>query len=183
MRIRNTILLSMLIAMLTSFAFAQDFELTKHPGYIDLDQIEIPKGAGDVTEVTIGPELLQMFAAMGGGEGMPAEMGSLFSIRVKSFEIDAEMAESLRPVYEKIEKKLAKEGWISMVKVKKNGEESTNVSIKYDKNGQMQGLMVMSIDPYDEASFVNIVGKIDLKDLGFLGQHVSGSALDSLDNM
>lgn len=183
MRIRNAIWLSVILSMLTSFVFAQDFDLTKHPGYIDLDQIEIPKNAGDVTEVTIGPELLQMFAAMGGGEDLPAEMGSLFSIRVKTFEVDAKMAQELRPIYDKIEKKLSKDGWVSMVKVKKNGEESTNVSIKYDKKGQMQGLMVMSIDPYDEASFVNIVGKVDLKDLGFLGQHVSGSALDSLDNM
>ncbi len=184
MRIRIIVCASLIFLVTTAFVLAQDFDLTKHPGYIDLSQIEIPKGAGDITEVTIGPELLRAFAAMGGGaEGLPADMKSLFSINVKTFEINAEIADELRPVFEKIEKKMAKEGWVSLVKVRKNGEENTNVSIKYDKKGEMQGLMVMSIDPFDEAAFVNIVGKINIKDLGFLGQHVSGSALDSLDSL
>ena len=174
-----------MIAMLLSAAsiMAQNYDLTKHPGYVDLDQIQIPKGAGDVTEVTLGPELLRALSAITGAETGMAQFNDLFSIRVKSFEINPEIAEDLYPVFEKIEKKLQKEGWAQLVRVKKNDEEHTNVSIKYGKKGEMEGLVVMTVDPYDEAAFVNIIGSINLKDLGFLGDHINGSALDSLGNL
>lgn len=172
-----------IMMMSVTILMAQNYDITKHPGYVDLDQIEIPKGAGDVTEVILGPELLRALSAMTGGENGMGQFTDLFSIRVKSFEINVDMANQLYPVFDKIEKKLQKEGWQQLVRVKKNDEEHTNISIKYGKNGTMEGLVVMSIDPYDEASFVNIIGSINLKDLGFLGDHIHGSALDSLGNL
>ncbi len=181
MRILNSAIILMLL--FTASLIAQDYDLKKHPGYVDLDQIKIPKGAGDVTEVILGPELLRAFSAFAGSETEMDQFNNLFSIRVKSFEINQDMAEELYPVFSKIEKKLQKEGWSQLVRVKKNDEEHTNISIKYGKKGGMEGLVVMTIDPYGEAAFVNIIGAINLKDLGFLGNHIDGSALDSLGNL
>ena len=159
---------------------AQDIELSMQPGYIDLDQIQIPNNADNVTEVDIGPGLINMIRQFSGeNEEVKKKMEGFLSIRVKSFDIDEETTETIRPIMEDIEKKLKKEKWEKLVRVK-DGDEVTNVSIKYSKKGKMQGLLVMSLEPNVEASFVNIVGAIDFNMLGDLGVDINASAMDSL---
>jgi len=160
---------------------AQDYK--NHPGYIDLSGIEIPNGAGEVTEVNIGPELFMMFNSFGDedkGDMPDFGNGGMFSINVKTFEIDEEHSVRVREEMKKIEKKLQKDNWTSIVRVK-SGDETTNVSVKFDKSKKKTlGLLVMSLEPGNEAAFVNIVGSVPLEALGNMGVNMNEDALDSL---
>ena len=50
----------MLIAPLP--AISTDDEIKNHPGYIDLDGIEVPKTSESMTVVDLGPDLLRIFS-------------------------------------------------------------------------------------------------------------------------
>lgn len=172
-----------LIALWTfGMAMAQD-DLTNHPGYVDLSGIEIPKGAGEVTEVNIGPDLFRMIRGFAGDDSeseMPFGADGMFSIVVKSFDIDEEHSDKVKEEMAKIEKKLQRENWATIVRVK-SGDETTNVSVKFEKKTKKTlGLLIMSLEPGNEAAFVNIVGSIPLEALGEMGVNMNENALDSL---
>ncbi|MBN2103941.1 DUF4252 domain-containing protein [bacterium] len=154
-----------------------------HPGYIDLSSIEIPNDAGEVTEVCIGPELFMMFQNFSDEKDdaeMPFGDGGMFSINVKTFEINADQSEKVSAEMKKIEEKLKREKWTPIVRVK-SGDETTNISVKFDKgNNKTMGLLIMSLEPGHEAAFVNIVGSVPLEAIGNMGVDMNEDALDSL---
>lgn len=153
---------------------AQAQDLSGHPGYVDLDRIEIPVDASEITEVNLGPELLRMAAKMdNGNEGLSTALDGLFGIRVKSFGLTPELAGQIRPIVDEIQAQLDNEGWKRLVYVK-DGEELVIVSMKYDPadENKVAGLMVIAFEPGDEATFVNIVGSIDLANMGDLLDNV-----------
>jgi hypothetical protein len=181
---RKSILFAGLAAgMLAVTGFAQDPKVINHPGFVNLDEIPVPPDAAEVTEVDIGPDLLGGMASMFSGEAheeIGKELEGFLSIRVKTFNIDSMMTLKLRPVMEKMEKRLNRENWKNIVRVRK-GREMTNVSIKYDKaHKKPMGLFIMSVEPGCEASFVNIVGSVDLGKLSQMGIDMNPNALDSL---
>jgi len=59
--------------------------------------------------------------------------------------------------------------WDRIVRVKKKNEVS-NVYIKTVDDDKIEGLVVTNIDYDGEASFVNIVGNIDLDSIGRLSE-------------
>ncbi|HDQ44404.1 MAG TPA: DUF4252 domain-containing protein [bacterium] len=162
-------------------AFAQDFDLINHPGYVNLEDIKIPDEAVNVTEVSIGPELFQMIRNFSGNEavGMP-KLDGFMNIQVKTFSVNEKVARELRPRMEKLEARLRRENWVPLVRVR-SGEVVTNISVKYSKDSKKtHGLFIMSLDPQDEAAFVNIVGNVDMNMLRNMNLGIQGSALDSL---
>lgn len=163
---------------------AGDARIEDHPGYIDLEGIEMPDVCESVTDISLGPNLLRLVSKSKDGDG---EDGSenLLLIRVKSFESDSFDVAKLEPVIERIEEKLKKEKWERIVHVVE-GDERTTVSIKYDDE-RILGLLVMAIEPDNEITFVNIVGSFDFEDLGNFNLDLNDfdidlgeSALDSL---
>jgi hypothetical protein len=177
----RTLYLASALVMFALPTFAQDFDLISQPGYVNLDEIEIPDNAVDVTEVSIGPELFQMIQNFS-GEDVPEmpKMDGFMNIQVKTFDVDELMAQELRPKMEKLEAKLRRENWVPIVRVR-SGEEFTNVSMKYSKDKKKSlGLFIMSLNPSENASFVNIVGNVDMNMLRNMDLGIHGSALDSL---
>lgn len=169
-----------LAALFAMSGMAQDFDLINHPGYINLDDIDIPENARNVTEVCIGPEILQMVNMFSDEDISKEEFGGFLNITVKTFDVDVDIAESIREKMMEIDKKLKREKWSPLVK-SRSGDEFTNVSIKYSKDRKKSlGLFIMSLDPNHEASFVNIVGNIDFNQLKDMDIGIKGSALDSL---
>ena len=82
------------------------------------------------------------------------------------------------PIIDRIEKKLKGEGWERLVLVK---EEDQRVVVSVKSDGEkIVGLLVMALDPSDEAAFVNVVGTIDFKSLESLDINLDESVLDSL---
>ncbi len=149
-------------------------DLSGHPGYVDLDRIQIPVDAGNITEVNLGPELLKMAMKMENGDtGLNDTLDGLFGIRVKSFGLTPELAGQIKPIVDDIQAQLDSEGWKRLVYVKE-GEELVIVSMKYDPadENKVAGMMVIAFEPGDEATFVNIVGQLDLANMGGLLENV-----------
>ena len=168
----------LVILILLTQLQAQDTDVTKLPGYVDLEQIPIPSKAGKITNITLGPSILGIVQqAVNGDDELSETLSGLFSIRVKTFEIDSQIAEELKPKILAIEEKLNSENWQKIVEVK-DLDEYTTISMKYDKE-KTAGLLIMSLED-DEASFVNIVGSIDFEKIGKLGGGLHIEALDSL---
>jgi hypothetical protein len=161
--------------------YAQDSELSRHPGFIDLSEIEVPDDDRKVTEISLGAPLLKLALSVNdnGDEDLDEAISGLFSIQVKSFEIHEDETKKYRSIIDKIEKKLQKENWQSLVRVKE-GDEASHISIKHDKNKAV-GLLIMTIDPEDEGTFVNIVGGINLKHLNNLNLGIDEDTLEELE--
>jgi hypothetical protein len=158
-------------------AFAQN-DMSRNPGYVDLDDIEIPDSVGEVTEVNLGPDLMRIAAPFA---PEAPDMKFPISIRVKSFQTDPRTAEKMKPIMEKIAKRLRDRNWKDLVRVQKRNE-FTVVSIKTDNHDRQMGMMVMSVEPSGEVSFVNLVGNMDFNMLPMMGINVGNgySAMDSL---
>lgn len=168
----------LMIFVLMTQLKAQDMDVTTLPGYVDLEQIPIPSKAGRITNITLGPPLLRIATqTVNGDDELSETLSGLFSITVKTFEIDSQVAEELKPKIEAIEEKLNNEDWQRIVEVK-DIDEYTTIRMKYDKE-KAAGLLIMSLED-DEASFVNIVGSIDFEQIGKLGGGLHIDALDSL---
>lgn len=169
-----------LLCVFSAVVFAQDTDVKKRPGYIDLSEIEIPVDADEVTEISLGPPLLNIARSIhsNGDEELNETLEGIFSIQVKSFIVNEEQAKKMRPIIKKIENKIYSDNWIRLVQVKSK-DELTIVAMKYDKK-MVCGLFVMSIKPGDESTFVNIVGNVDFNKLGDLNLGNYSSALDSL---
>lgn len=179
---RTKIFTILLILLFTGVqVFAQEIDVTKQPGYIDLEKIEIPESASEVTDISLGPAMLKMFQSFDEDENVSRKMNGLLSIRVKSFEINEEITQKIDPIINEIQEKLEKEKWEQLVRVK-DRDERTIISMKYEKNKPV-GLLIMSYKPYDTVTFANIVGNIDIEEIARMGMGFSNSMLDSLEDM
>ena len=173
------------LLLLAVSAAAQDRQLTKHPGYIDLEDIRIPDDAEDITEIDLGQGLLRLMTLFAEDDDdvkeMEDEFAKLFSIRVKSFALyHAEDIIEMRRIMEKKEKELDKNQWERLVRTKSKNEISI-ISIKVIKNRTV-GLFIMSLDEEGSVSFVNIVGGVNLATLTELGVGLSDSTLKALED-
>jgi hypothetical protein len=145
---------------------------------------ELAARASDVTEVTLGKNMLNFAAkVMNGKDDDDAEARHLIEglqgIYVREYEFEkegeysVEQIEQLRKYYETSE-------WTPMVHEhnKKTGETS-DVMVKL-VNGQSNGMFILDVEP-KEVSIVLILGTIHMDDLGKL-KGISGlSALGDLD--
>ncbi len=156
---------------------AQDYDYSQYPGFVDFGNLEQFENSEESTEVLINQNLLKMVAKMGSHmdingrrDSSFAEMvGGLKLIRVNVFGVDSTKTKSVFKLLSKINRELLRKGWDRLVR-QKSKDERTNVFIKTDHNSVIQGLVVTSVDK-SEATFVNIVGKIDLEKLGELSSN------------
>ena len=182
MRIRMGVLTLVMGWLWALGVMAQDVDITRHPGYVDLEEIRIPDKAGKITDIDLGPALLRL--AMWAEEetetaGLTKSLSGLLSIRVKSFDIRRDETERIRAVMEKIDKKLKKEKWEMLVRVK-GEEEVMNISLKTTK-GKIVGFFMMTLEAGEHVAFANIVGgNIDLESIKRMGMGLEDAGLDSL---
>ncbi len=162
-------------------AFATD-DLTKHPGYVDFDNIVKLFGKQETNvEVFLEPAMLQFIGKMASGDPeMAALCAKLLQIRVQSFQMDSDKVDAVEKTVADAAQKLEGQGWGPLIKVRdRKGGSQTYVYMKL-VNGKSQGMTVMNIDPHDEATFVNIVGEIDPEQIGRLSRTIHIDQLDSL---
>lgn len=171
-----------LIMLLTTpqCAMAQDIDVTRMPGYVDLEAIEIPVDAEEVVDIDLGPDLIHV--ALGVDEAQDSRvleaLDKIKSIRVKSFELDDDDADLFRREVEDIQKQLNTKGWKRMIFMK-DGEEMVSVNAIHDDK-TIVGLMVMVFEPGDTATFVNIVGEINFSTLMGLAKEVGDVDIEEL---
>jgi len=169
----NFLIIMLLIFITTSTCLIadDDKDLKKHPGYVNFDEIDIPKDAEETVEVYVRGPLLRLIAKATEHEdpGVSEILEKLLLIRVNTFSIDAGQADNLKPKISKIEKDLEKQKWEKVVRVKER-EELVNIYMKLDDKDRIVGLVVMAIEDGDEAVFVNIVGETDWEAIGKIGR-------------
>lgn len=138
-------------------------DVTKLPGYVDFGTMDIFGDVEKTVEIIIESNLMNMVAAMtrSSDPELSKALAKLKQIRVQAFPVQHEKLDALERKVTEVAKRLDRAGWQKMVSVKQPREnKQTYVYIKWVSN-VMEGLVVMDVDPKDDASFVNIVGQID----------------------
>ena len=152
------------------------------PGYMDLDWVHIPDGAAEVQDVVLDPVLAGL-AAKGvseNDEAMTKALSMVKSVRVKAFVLAAGQDESIvANDVRKLEDKLAKDGWQRLI-YSKDGAETVTISTMYNKDGEMVGLVVLNYETGKSATFVNVVGNLDLATLMKLAGEMHGEQLKAM---
>jgi len=161
------IVVAILVGLGSGMAFAQTSQL---PAPSPIEK-ELAARASDVTEVTLGKNMLDFAAKiMNGKDDNDAETRKLIEglegIYVREYDFDKEgqfspdEVDQLRKYFETTE-------WSSIVKERqrKTGE-STDVMVKL-VNGESHGLFILDVEP-KELTIVLILGPIHPEDLGKL---------------
>lgn len=177
MRARTLIPTMVLAALLAAPALAVD--IAKLPGYVDLDWISIPDGATEVQDIVLDPVLAGL--AAGGSDADPAlnqALAMVKSVRVKSFSLAGVDESSVAADVRKLQDRLAKGTWERLVYMK-DGDETVTVST-LTHAGKMAGLMVLTYEPGDSATFINVVGDLDLTTLLRLATQMHGEQLHGM---
>lgn len=177
MKARTLTLTAVLAVLLAVPALAED--ITKLPGYVDLDWISIPSGATEIQDIRLDPLLAGL--AAGGSDTDPAlnqALAMVKSVRVKSFSLAGVDEASVAGDVKKLQDRLAKNTWQRLIYVKE-GEETVTVST-LSHAGKLAGLMVLTYEPGDSATFINVVGDLDLTTLLRLATQMHGGELPGL---
>jgi hypothetical protein len=157
-------------------------DVNRHPGFVDFAALNVFGDEGPEVEVFLDRGLIAMVGSMSKRKDPAfAEMlNKLLQIRVQTFAIPNDKLSAIEAKTEEMARKLEGKGWQTLVRVNdKKDRSQTYVYIK-PRGGVFDGLVVMNVDPKDDASFVNIVGEIDPEKLGELGSKFDINELDSL---
>jgi hypothetical protein len=156
-------------------------EVSKLPGYVDLDWIRIPDGAAEIQDIVLDPILAGL--ALKGGATDEASLNQALamvkSVRVKSFSLASDQDEStVAADVKKLQERLTKDKWQRLIHVK-DGAETVTVSTLYN-GADMVGLMLLTYEPGDSATFINVVGNLDLATLLTLASQMHGTDLNGI---
>lgn len=168
----KTLTLTALMIVLLGFAGIVGAAPKDEPGYIDLNWIEIPANADEIQDIDLGHVLKSVAqdAEKNGDTELAKALGMVRSVRMKSFSVDHESAAMVKKAADRIKTQLEKEDWNRLAYMKDKTEE-VSINTKYDKDGNLVGLMVVVIDLEDTATFANVQGDLDLATL----MHLIGS--------
>jgi hypothetical protein len=183
MRISVACLVGALALMCAGSVRATDVEdITKLPGYCDFGTVNLFGHKEADVEVLLEQNLIQMVAAFSKSSDpdLATMLGKLKQIRVQTFAIEPDKLDAIEKKTEEVSHRLETQGWSPMIKVRKRtAGEQTYVYMKMLDN-RIQGMVVMNVDPKDEASFINIVGEIDPEKIGQLSHKFNLTGMDSI---
>lgn len=151
----------------TGMVRAQDSPLPLPP----LVEKELAARASNVTEVTLGKNMLEFAAKFLNGKGQDDAatrklIEGLQGIYVREYEFDKENQYSLEEV-EKLRKYFETSEWSPIVREReRKNSETTDVLVKM-VNGETHGMFVLEAEP-KELTIVLILGPIRMEDLGRL---------------
>src|SRR5205809_384715 len=133
---------------------------------------ELAAKASNVTEVTLGKNMLAFAAKFMNGKGQDEEatrrlIQGLDGIYVRDYEFDKEGMYSMEDI-QKLRTYFETNEWSPIVRERdKKSGESTDVMMKL-VNGETRGMFVLDVEP-KELSIVLILGPVKMEDLGKLG--------------
>lgn len=166
---KKLLLISMILGLLFSAGFAQKNDYSKYEGFVDFGNLEQFETGEEVTEVLIEEHLIRMVAKLATNEEpeLSSVLDGIKLIKVHSFEISKENEGKLSSKVKDIDKVLMNKGWDRIVRTKSK-EETVNVYILTNNEEKIEGLVVASFEKDGDATFVNIVGDINLETIGEL---------------
>ncbi|HUX61215.1 MAG TPA: DUF4252 domain-containing protein [Ignavibacteriaceae bacterium] len=172
-----------LIAASNSFA-QKDDNYSKYPGYFNFGDLSHFIQGDNVTEVNIDSHLLGMMSgsAEDSNDDFSNIVHGLKLVKVYSFDVKMKEQKELLSKMNKMDENLTSNNWNRIVKVKEPGEY-TFVYIKPAVNNkEISGLVVATFEKDGKATFVNIVGNINMSDIGKLSHKFNIPSLDGKDN-
>jgi hypothetical protein len=172
----------LMILVLPVMLFAQDRDYSNEPGYVDFGNLTQFENDDNITEVLLEENLLKMVSKMSKEDDpeLTNLLGNLKLIKVNVFQVDDKNQKSVQNKITEIDKMLSGKNWSRIVKSKQKGEMAY-VYIKEDSNNKIAGLVVTTIQDKGEAAFINIVGQIDLEQIGKLGDKFNIPDLNGID--
>ena len=175
-------LAAVLAAAAPDTSCAQD-NLRADPGYLDLTTVEQWFDAEPWLEVNIKGALLNLIVGAAEAEDDPDLtniLSKLKAIEVRGYPLTSQNFDDIDRHTRQLAGRLESQGWETVVRLRED-DERVNVFLKSNGNS-IAGLVVMVLDPSDDdgAVFVNIVGDIDPKEVGRIGQRFD---IDPLSNL
>ena len=171
-----------IIASSVSMYAQDDNKYVNEPGYINFGDMSMFNEEDMTTEIVIEEKLLHMVAKFTDKKEDP-ELANLLNglklIRVNTFEVSPENKKQIKKKIISIDKELKRKKWDRIVKTKSKGNV-TNVYVKTVGDDDFVGLTVVTLDDDGEATFVNIVGSIDLETINKLGDKFDIPGLDNI---
>jgi len=171
-------------------AYPQDkTDYSQFPGYVDFGSLSKYMSGDNVTEINLNANLLKMLSKMGSEDNKDFKgvIGGLKLIKVNSFELDALNEQDIKDKISSIDQSLMNKKWQRIIKVKEHGEYTNVYVLPSSDYENFLGLCVTSIDVKGEkhnnkpqATFVNIVGNINMSQLGKLGSKFDIPALKGM---
>lgn len=160
-------------------------DYSKYPGYVDFGNIAKFMSGDRVTEIELNSNMLKMLSKMGGDEDQDFKtvMSGLKLIKVNSFGIEGQNEKEVKEKVASVDKSLLAKNWQRIVMVKDRGEYTNVYVLPSSDYENFLGLCVTSIDQNGyhgnkgpEATFVNIVGNINMSQIGKIGTkfHIPG---------
>jgi Domain of unknown function (DUF4252) len=157
-------------------------DYSNEPGYVDFGDLSKFYNGDNVTEILVERNLLKLVANATKDEDTALYdlLNGLKLIKVNSFKNDGSSRDEIVNKIEDINNKLKAKNWDRIVYVKSGGEY-TSVFIKSSSSDNLiEGLVVTTYQKDGEATFVNIVGKINLESIGRLGKKFDIPSLGSI---
>lgn len=166
---KELLMMVILLGFLISTGFAQKNDYSSYKGYIDFGNLEEFETGEEVTEVLIEEHLIKMVAKLATKEEpeLSSVLDGIKLIKVHTFEVSQNNASELSNRISKIDKALMNKGWDRIVRTKSK-EQVTNVYILTNSEEKVEGLVVAGFEKDGDATFVNIVGDINLETIGEL---------------
>ena len=142
---------------------AQEDELKNLAGYVDFGDLSASYGEPKIT-INLGGTMLNFVGMMSSSESPETSelISKLKGIRVQIYSLGDNL-DAARNQFSDTKSHLKSSGWEPIVQV---NEEDEQVLIYMKMNGaSMEGMTVMTVDE-EEVMFINIIGKLDPKQLG-----------------
>lgn len=152
-------------------------KLVDQPGYFPFAELGLFSRDDASVEINLQGPLLRMVAGATRGDdpGFASVIANLQSIQLRVFPVAATAQESVKGKVGRATRWLEDRGWMPTLRVKENGSESY-IYLK-EADGKIQGLTLLALDG-DEATVINIVGRIDPEQIGRLAQTLNMPQLD-----
>ena len=159
----KTVFLGAFCALISLPVLAQEDELKKLEGYIDFGDLSATYGEPSIS-INIGGTLLQFVGMMSENSDPEAAqiMSELKGVRVFGYPIEQDPAVA-RDKFTEVKSTLKKKGWEPVVQINED-DEQVLIYMKLNES-VMEGMTVMTVDEED-VMFINIIGKLDPKQIG-----------------
>ena len=169
-------LVAFIFVMSVSLFAQQKGDYSKEVGYFDYSKFLPAKIGEPTTEVNLEEPLLKMAGKM--AEDKKEDVGNMISalklVKVNEFEIGQQEHSEMESAIESMDKDLLAKQWDRIIKTKSKND-FTNVYVKSGSDGKFMGLVVTSLNKNGKATFVNIVGRIDLETIKQLSEQFNFS--------
>lgn len=147
--------------------------LRDNAAYLDFQAMGFFDESDLSVNVNLDGSLLRLLASLGSHEDPDAAavLGKLEAVQVRVLPLGGtERTDALLGKISELSRQMDKSGWDRIVQVRER-DERVEVFLQHN-DSVVSGLVVLAIQPNDEAVFVNLVGEIDLKQLGSIGRHI-----------